>query len=106
MIVVLTDARTPRVSDHRGKRSGGRSWRRVFTIGFGTTTPSRMACTGQQAGDGPAEVWVAVPVGRGAQPRVIDEDALKAIAEITGGQYYRRRAPASCRRRWVTCPVR
>ena len=63
----------------------------MFTIGFGTTTPTRMACTGQQAGGwaggGPGG---GVRVGAGGRsPLIIDEDALQAVAETTGGQYYR-----------------
>jgi len=63
---------------------------RVFTIGFGTTTPSQMACTGQQAGGwaggGPRGGFGG---GAGRNPRVIDEATLQAVAEITGGQYYK-----------------
>jgi Ca-activated chloride channel family protein len=66
----------------------------VFTIGFGTTTPSPMACTGQQAGGWAAGGPGSRPGGGfggggGRNPRVIDEDNLQAIAEITGGQYYK-----------------
>jgi Ca-activated chloride channel family protein len=66
---------------------------RVFTIGFGTTSPTRMACTGQQAGG-----WAAGGGWRGGgwgggrggrSPLVIDEEGLQTVAEITGGQYYR-----------------
>jgi Ca-activated chloride channel family protein len=68
---------------------------RVFTIGFGTTNPTRMVCTGSQVGG-----WYGGGYGGGRDPgfgggggrrnsRVIDEDALQAIAETTGGQYYR-----------------
>ena len=39
--------------------------------------------------DGPAEVRAAVSVGARAQSRVIDEATLQAVAEITGGQYYK-----------------
>ena len=64
---------------------------RVFTIGFGTTTPTRMACTGQQAGGwaggGPGGGWGA---GRGAQSAGSStRTPLQAVAETTGGQYYR-----------------
>ncbi len=67
---------------------------RVFTIGFGTTTPSRMACTGQQAGGWAAGGPGGGPGGGfggggGRNPRVIDEPSLQAVAEITGGQYYK-----------------
>ena len=62
----------------------------MFTIGFGTTTPSRMTCTGRQAGGwaggGPRGGFGG---GGGRNPRVIDEATLQAVAEITGGQYYK-----------------
>jgi Ca-activated chloride channel family protein len=61
VIVVLTDgANTQGVEPATAAESAAVRGLRVFTIGFGTTTPSRMACTG-----------------------------LQAIAEITGGQYYK-----------------
>jgi Ca-activated chloride channel homolog len=49
-----------------------------------------MACTGRQAGG-----WAGGGPGRGfgggagRNPRVIDESTLQAVAEITGGQYYK-----------------
>jgi Ca-activated chloride channel family protein len=66
---------------------------RVFTIGFGTTTPTPMVCTGSQVGGwyggygggrGPG-----LGGGGGRSPLVIDEEALQGVAETTGGQYYR-----------------
>jgi Ca-activated chloride channel homolog len=91
VIVVLTDgANTQGVEPATASEAAAVRGVRVFTIGFGTTTPSRMACTGQQAG-GWAGGGLGGSAGRGGgrSPRIIDEDALKAIAETTGGQYYR-----------------
>ena len=69
---------------------------RVFTIGFGTTTPTRMACTGQQAGGwaggggpGGGPFGGGAVAVRGRNPLVIDEAALQDVAHTTGGQYYR-----------------
>jgi Ca-activated chloride channel family protein len=90
VIVVLTDgANTQGVEPATAAESAAVRGLRVFTIGFGTTTPSRMACTGQQAGG-----WAGGPGGGfggggGRNPRVMDEGTLQAIAEITGGQYYK-----------------
>ena len=95
VIVVLTDgANTQGVEPATAAEAAAVRGLRVFTIGFGTTTPSRMACTGQQAGG-----WAAGGPGGGPgggfggggsrNPRVIDEASLKAVAEITGGQYYK-----------------
>ena len=91
MIVVLTDgANTQGVEPAEASEAAAVRGVRVFTIGFGTTTPTRMACTGQQAGG-----WAGggsgggFGQGGGRSPRIIDEPALQAIAETTGGQYYR-----------------
>ena len=98
VVVVLTDgANTQGVEPAEAAEAAAVRGVRVFTIGFGTTTPTRMACTGQQAGG-----WGAGGQGGGGQggggwgtgrdgrnPLVIDEDALKGVAETTGGQYYR-----------------
>jgi Ca-activated chloride channel family protein len=90
VIVVLTDgANTQGVEPAKAAESAAVRGLRVFTIGFGTTTPSRMACTGRQAGGwaggGPRGGFGG---GAGRNPRVIDEATLQAVAEITGGQYY------------------
>jgi Ca-activated chloride channel homolog len=90
VIVVLTDgANTQGVEPTTAAESAAVRGLRVFTIGFGTTTPSRMACTGRQAGG-----WAGGPRGGfggggGRNPRIIDEATLQAVAEITGGQYYK-----------------
>jgi hypothetical protein len=90
VIVVLTDgANTHGVEPATAAESAAVRGLRVFTIGFGTTTPSRMACTGRQAGG-----WAGGPGGGfggggGRNPRVMDEGTLQAVADITGGQYYK-----------------
>jgi Ca-activated chloride channel homolog len=91
VIVVLTDgANTQGVEPATAAEAAAVRGLRVFTIGFGTTTPSPMACTGKQAGN-----WAGGGLGGGfggrggRSPRIIDEDNLQAIAEITGGQYYK-----------------
>jgi len=97
VIVVLTDgANTQGVEPATAAESAAVRGLRVFTIGFGTTTPSRMACTGQQAGGwaagGPGGGFSGgggFGGGGGRNPRVIDEATLKAVAETTGGQYYK-----------------
>jgi Ca-activated chloride channel homolog len=91
VIVVLTDgANTQGVEPATAAEAAAVRGLRVFTIGFGTTTPSQMACTGKQAGN-----WAGGGLGGGfggrggRSPRIIDEDNLQAIAETTGGQYYK-----------------
>jgi Ca-activated chloride channel homolog len=96
VIVLLTDgANTQGVEPTTAAESAAVRGLRVFTIGFGTTTPSRMACTGRQAsgwaggGRGGGFGGGGFGGGGGRSPRVIDEDTLQAVAEITGGQYYK-----------------
>jgi Ca-activated chloride channel homolog len=91
VIVVLTDgANTQGVEPATAAETAAVRGVRVFTIGFGTTTPSPMACTGKQAGS-----WAGGGLGGsfgrggGRNPRIIDEPNLQAIAETTGGQYYK-----------------
>ena len=91
VIVVLTDgANTQGVEPETAAEAAAVRGVRVFTIGFGTTTPSQMACTGRQAGGwaggGPRGGFGG---GMGRNPRIIDEATLQAVAEITGGQYYK-----------------
>jgi Ca-activated chloride channel family protein len=91
VIVVLTDgANTQGVEPSTAAEAAAVRGVRVFTIGFGTTTPSRMACTGKQAGSWAGGGWGG-GFGRagGRSPRIIDEPNLQAVAKITGGQYYK-----------------
>lgn len=92
VVVVLTDgANTQGVEPATAAETAAVRGVRVFTIGFGTTTPTRMACTGQQAGGwaGGGGGGGGRGFGGGRSPLVIDEDALKAVAKTTGGEYYR-----------------
>jgi Ca-activated chloride channel family protein len=93
VIVVLTDgANTQGVEPATAAEVAAVRGVRVFTIGFGTTSPSRMACTGQQAGGwagGGGGFGGGGYGGGGRSPLVIDEESLKAVAKTTGGQYYR-----------------
>jgi Ca-activated chloride channel family protein len=100
VIVVLTDgANTQGPDPQTASETAAVRGVRVFTIGFGTTTPTRMACTGQQAGGwagggggyggGGGGFGGYGGGGGGRNPLVIDEDALKSVAKTTGGEYYR-----------------
>jgi Ca-activated chloride channel family protein len=92
VIVVLTDgANTQGVEPAKAAEAAAVRGVRVFTIGFGTTTPTRMACTGRQAGGwaGGGGWGGGRPGGGGRSPLVIDEEGLQAVAKSTGGQYYR-----------------
>jgi Ca-activated chloride channel homolog len=91
VIVVLTDgANTQGVEPATAAEAAAVRGVRVFTIGFGTTTPSRMACTGKQAGNWAGGGWGGgFSRGGGRSPRIIDEPNLQAVAKVTGGQYYK-----------------
>ena len=68
---------------------------RVFTIGFGTTQPAPMVCSrtqlgGAAVGDGGGFRGGGGGGGfGGSSPLIADEATLKAVAEQTGGEYYR-----------------
>jgi len=94
VIVVLTDgANTQGPEPATAAETAAVRGLRVFTIGFGTTTPTRMACTGQQAGGwaggGGGFGGGGRGFGGGQSPLVIDEPALESVAKTTGGTYYR-----------------
>ncbi len=94
VIVVLTDgANTQGPEPATAAETAAVRGLRVFTIGFGTTTPTRMSCTGQQAGGwaggGGGFGGRGGGFGGGRSPLVIDEGALRSVAETTGGTYYR-----------------
>ncbi|WP_214105591.1 vWA domain-containing protein [Acrocarpospora catenulata] len=88
-IVVLTDgANTQGVDPQTAAQEAALRRVRVFTIGFGTTTPAPMVCDNTQFDGG-----FGFP-GRGGFDRgrgrlAIDEDALQQVADTTGGSYYR-----------------
>jgi len=96
-IVVLTDgANTQGVAPLTAAEQAADRRLRVFTIGFGTTKPSSMVCSGQQV-DG----WYGGGGGGGgfnggggfgfgfSRVQSIDEKTLRGIADETGGKYYR-----------------
>ncbi|AQZ68513.1 von Willebrand factor, type A [[Actinomadura] parvosata subsp. kistnae] len=95
-IVVLTDgANTQGVDPQTAAQEAALRRVRVFTIGFGTTTPSPMVCQSTQF-DGGFGGWGGGFGGRGGgfdrggrNIRLIDEPALKRIAQTTGGSYRR-----------------
>jgi Ca-activated chloride channel homolog len=92
-IVVLTDGRnTQGVDPITAAEEAAARGLRVYTIGFGTTQPSPMVCAPNQiSGDvafrgdrmGPPGGF-----GRGRYQQV-DEETLTAVAEMTGGEYFK-----------------
>jgi Ca-activated chloride channel family protein len=69
---------------------------RVYTIGFGTTEPGQMVCTRQQLGGDMfggdfGSFGGGGGFGGGGFRRflIIDEPTLQAVADLTGGSYFR-----------------
>ena len=96
VVVLLTDgAATTGVDPRDAARQAADRRVRVFTIGFGTTTPAPLSCTPQQFGGDTLEplggggVPVDLGVGRRGNFLQIDEATLRGIARTTGGTYAR-----------------
>jgi Ca-activated chloride channel homolog len=95
-IVVLTDgANTRGVGPLVAAGEAAARHIRVYTIGFGTTSPSQPVCNidqlrGDAPSSGPFDIGPppgsGFPGGRFAE---IDEKTLQAVADTTGGQYFR-----------------
>jgi Ca-activated chloride channel family protein len=92
-IVVLTDgANSAGVDPVTAAGEAAQRRVRVFTIGFGTAEPGQMVCTAEQLGSDPRFGGRGgYGGGRGGWGRIqqIDEPVLRAVAELTGGEYYR-----------------
>jgi Ca-activated chloride channel family protein len=89
-IVVLTDGANSRGVDPVTAAEQAAARRlRVFTIGFGTTQPSRLVCTAEQVGAGsPFRGDPQGLGGGGGRNPQIDEEALTRVADLTGGRYF------------------
>jgi Ca-activated chloride channel family protein len=94
IIVLLTDgANTRGVTPAQAAEQAAARGVRVYPIGFGTTNPTQMACTRDQYG-GFAQPRIRDFGGGGGGPGggrnflVVDEAALKGVAQTTGGEYF------------------
>jgi Ca-activated chloride channel family protein len=93
IIVLLTDgANTRGVTPAQAARQAAARGVRVYPIGFGTTNPTQMACTRDQYGGFPAPPTRDFTGGGrdmgGRSFLVVDEAALRDVAETTGGTYF------------------
>ena len=101
-IVVLTDgANTAGVEPIVAATEAAARRVRVYAIGFGTTEPSQPVCNIDQLGgelpDGPFDLGGGGGGGGGGGPGggppgrflQLDEATLQAVADTTGGQYFR-----------------
>ncbi|WP_232304059.1 VWA domain-containing protein [Pseudofrankia sp. DC12] len=100
VIVVLTDgANTQGVDPQTAAKQAAARRLRVYTTGFGTTTPAPMVCGSSQAGNGAFGGFGGFGGGGGGgggggrlgdrRLLVIGEQALRQVAATTGGAYYR-----------------
>ena len=98
IIVLLTDgANTQGANPLAAARQAADRGIRVYTIGFGTLNPGRMVCTQQQLGSdvfgGPfgGGGFGGGGFGGGGFRRflLLDEKTLRAVADLTGGSYFR-----------------
>ena len=92
VIVVLTDgSNNVGVDPQTAARQAAARGVRVFTIGFGTTNPAPLACSGSQFGGFGGGGYSGGYGGGfgGRNPLVADYGALQQIAGITGGKFYR-----------------
>jgi Ca-activated chloride channel family protein len=92
IIVLLTDgANTRGVTPAQAAKQAAERGVRVYPIGFGTTNPTQMACTRDQYGGFPTPRMRDFTGGRDMGGRnflVVDEAALRDVAETTGGTYF------------------
>lgn len=98
IIVLLTDGANTRGANPRDAAQQAADRRlRVYTIGFGTLEPGAMVCTQQQlGGDVFSERFGGGGFGGGGggggsfrRFLLLDEPALREMADLTGGSYFR-----------------
>jgi Ca-activated chloride channel homolog len=97
IVVLLTDgANTRGVDPVTAAQEAALRRVRIYTIGFGTRTPTEMVCLPDQIGAGAFSEGGFPGGGRtgggglgASQFLLIDEPTLRAVADITGGTFYR-----------------
>jgi Ca-activated chloride channel family protein len=91
IVVLLTDGRNTRgVEPVAAAEIAADRGVRVYPIGFGTRNPTSMVCTAAQLG-GRGFDGYGPGSGRGGGGRsflVADEDTLREVATLTGGEYF------------------
>ena len=109
VIVLLTDGASnrgvlPSIAAQAARDRGVR----VYTIGFGTTSPSVLRCTPDQLGTGDwANRFGRRGFGRMGRVRFLqlDEQTLKNVAEMTGAEYYLAESADELLQVFATIPV-
>jgi Ca-activated chloride channel homolog len=99
IVVLLTDgANTRGITPQEAAVQAAQRGVRIYPIGFGTTSPKSMACTASQVsnggfggggfGGGPGGGGGGGGFGGGGGALIADDGALKAVAQITGGEFF------------------
>jgi Ca-activated chloride channel homolog len=92
IVVLLTDgANTRGVEPVEAARTAADRGVRVYPIGFGTRTPTSLVCTAAQLGGLSADRYggpVGGGPGGGRNYLVADEETLREVATVTGGEYF------------------
>lgn len=93
IIVLLTDgANTRGVTPAQAAAQAAARGVRVYPIGFGTTNPTQLACTRDQYGGFQPQARDLSGAGAGSMGGrnflVVDEAALRGVAQTTGGEYF------------------
>jgi len=93
VVVLLTDgATTQGVNPIAAAEQAVDRHIRVYTIGFGTTTPSPLVCSRQQLGSdlgGPGGGQFRGGGGAPIRGLIADEKTLQTVADMTGGSFHR-----------------
>ncbi len=88
VVVLLTDgANTRGVLPLDAAAAAAKRGIRVYPIGFGTTNPTRMACTPEQLGADAFSDGGPYGGGNVAQFLLVDEPTLEGVAKATGATY-------------------
>ncbi|HEY6742823.1 MAG TPA: VWA domain-containing protein [Lapillicoccus sp.] len=94
IVVLLTDgANTRGITPEDAAVQAAARGVRVYPIGFGTKNPTQMVCSSSQLGGMTQQRFggrdfTGGGVMGGRNFLVVDEDALKAVASTTGGEYF------------------
>lgn len=94
IVVLLTDgANTRGVTPEAAAQQAAERGIRIYPIGFGTTEPTQMVCTREQLSgglfDGPPGGFSGGIGPGGRNFLVVDEEALREVADTTGGEYFK-----------------
>jgi Ca-activated chloride channel family protein len=94
IVVLLTDgANTRGITPEEAAVQAAERGVRIYPIGFGTTEPTQMVCTREQLGgglfDGPRGGFGGGFGPGGRNFLIVDEEALRTVADTTGGEYFK-----------------